>query len=321
MLKEIGGYFELELPPGDMSQLPPGTLVNSGRNALEYVLRTLGNKVRRVWMPYYTCDVVLEPIRRLNFNYSFYHINSDLEITSYPELKGGDYLIVNNYFGIKDRYVYEMADKYGDHLIVDNAQAWYCKPQFGSHFIYSPRKFFGLPDGGVVSCAIDTEIKLPQGFSSDRCNHLLKRIDSDASSGYADFRDNSNQLKEEPLTRMSKLTERLLGAVDFERAKKRRQTNFEYLHSVLAATNRLTLPAMNEFECPMIYPYLTDRLDLRKRLIDNQVYVATYWPNVLEWCHTDSFEYDLTKNMIPLPIDQRYGVDDMKIIDKIIRMA
>lgn len=317
-MKDIGGYFELELPPGDLAQVPPGTLVNSGRNALEYVIRALGNKVRRVWVPYYTCDVVLEPIRRLNLNYSFYHINSDLEITSYPELKGGDYLIVNNYFGIKDRYVHEMADKYGDRLIVDNAQAWYCKPQFGSHFIYSPRKFFGLPDGGVVSCAIDTEIKLTEGFSSGLCSHLLKRIDSGASSGYADFKDNDNQLKEKPLTRMSKITERLLGAVDFEKAKKRRQTNFEYLHSVLAATNRLTLPAMDEFECPMVYPYLVSDSSIRNTLINNHIYVATYWPNIFKWCKPSQLEYEFATNLIPLPIDQRYTTEDMKSIISII---
>ena len=318
-MMEIGGYFELELPESDLSHVPPGVLVNSGRHALEYILRALGNRVRRVLLPYYTCDVVLEPVRRLGLDCAFYHIDSDLEIASCPELEGGDYIIVNNYFGIKDRYVSEMSQKYGDRLIVDNAQAWYCRPQLGSHSIYSPRKFFGLPDGGVACCAVGAEMELPDGFSSGRCSHLLKRIDSGASSGYGDFRSNSHQLREEPLTRMSRLTERLLGSVDFEWAKARRRSNFELLHSVLRATNKLALPPMDEFVCPMVYPYQTDRADLRKTLIDNKVFVATYWSNVLNWCDARTLEYGLAKNILPVPIDQRYSEKEMDRIIEIIK--
>lgn len=317
-MKEIGGYFELELPPADLLSVPNGKLLNSGRHALEYLLKAIGEKVNRVFLPYYTCEVVLEPIRRQNLNYVFYHISPDLEVASYPELKDGDYIVINNYFGIKDRYVSEMVVKYGDRLIVDNAQAWYCPPKTGSHYIYSPRKFFGLPDGGVACHTTDFEIELPEGFSYHRCSHLLKRIDCSPSSGFADFRANSSQLKEEPLTLMSKLTERLLSTINFEWVKTKRRTNFEYLHSALAATNELDLPAMDEFACPMVYPYLNYSSDLRKKLIDNKVFVATYWPNVIDWCGDETTEHKLAKYVIPLPIDQRYDINDMHNILNVI---
>lgn len=318
-MMEIGGYFELEFPKGDMSLVPHGLFVNSGRHALEYILRSLGERVKRVLLPYYTCDVVLEPIKRLNLNYRFYHINPNLEIADTPDLKDGDYLIINNYFGIKDKYIEEMSKNFGEKLIIDNAQAWYCPPQTSSNYFYSPRKFFGLPDGGVVGCPIEYKLELAEGFSANRCSHLLKRIDSGATSGYQDFKSNSIQLKDEPLTRMSKLTERMLSTVDFEWTKIRRRSNFEILHSAMGSTNQLVLPSMDEFACPMVYPYMSGQLDLRKKLIYNKIFVATYWPNVLQWCNEYSLEFIFTRQIIPIPIDQRYGSEEMSYIINIIK--
>ena len=72
--KAIGGYFELELPDYGGFLHDDGVLLNSGRNALEYVLLSLPN-VRHLWIPYYTCDAILEPIKKLDIVYSFYRMN------------------------------------------------------------------------------------------------------------------------------------------------------------------------------------------------------------------------------------------------------
>ena len=76
---------------------------------------------------------------------------------------------------------------------------------------------------------------------------------------------------------------------------------------------------MNGNTVPMAYPYWTNDDSLRKKLIDNRTYVATYWPNVLEWCGENDIEYKLTKYMLPLPCDQRYGNEDVERIFKIIK--
>ena len=53
----------------------------------------------------------------------------------------------------------------------------------------------------------------------------------------------------------------------------------------------------------------------------NKVFVACYWPNVLEWCAESDLEYKLAKQIIPIPIDQRYGVEEMEKIIRIINNA
>lgn len=317
--KPIGGYFELELNRGREFPHSEGILTNSGRHALEYILRGLPKKPNMVWLPSYTCEVVLQPLNNLGIQHQFYAINSNLHIEEYPVLNNNDYIIVNNYFGILDEYMREVSDKYLDKLIIDNSQAWYARELSGIKQFYSPRKYFGVPDGGIALVTKFTDNNLEQDISFDRCSHLLKRIDLGSVAGYMDFRVNSAALAKEPLKRMSKLTEKVLRSIDFEGAKAKRRENFNILHSALRATNKYKIPDLSTFSCPMAYPYVSDNEPLRQRLIDNNIFVATYWPNVFEWCRTDSNEYYLAKHLLPLPVDQRYDAEDMDYIIKIIK--
>ena len=130
-MEAIGGYFELadlvergEFPHND------GVLLNTGRNALEYILRSIGN-VKHVYLPYYTCEVVLEPLKKLNIPYTYYHINSSFEIADELKPQESEYVIANNYYGIKDAYIEKLASQYGDKLIADCAQAFFSNPNLG----------------------------------------------------------------------------------------------------------------------------------------------------------------------------------------------
>lgn len=315
----IGGYFELELPNFGGFPHDDGMLLNSGRNALEYVFQALGD-VKHILIPLYTCDVILESINKLNIPYTFYHIDQHLELRELPSLQRGEYLIYTNYFGIKDEFVKELADYYGSQLIVDNAQAWFTAPIEGVSTIYSPRKFVGLPDGGIAYCSKHIDLNtFEQDISFERCSHLLKRIDLGPSEGYLDFKANSKQLVGQHIKRMSELTKRMLCSIDFGEVKNKRGDNFKFLHESLQTSNLFNIPSEVSFTCPMIYPYLTDDETLRQRLIENKVFVATYWPNVKEWVSKEMLEYDLTERLLPIPVDQRYGIEEMKTIISIIK--
>lgn len=319
-MKPIGGYFELELPEGS-KDFPHAlcTALNSGRHALEFILCQLGNKVKMVHIPYYTCDVILEPLRRLNIGYQFYGIDENLEIKDVPALPEGHYIIANNYFGIKDEYIKRLFYELGTKLIVDNAQAFFAKERLGMKAFYSPRKFVGIPDGGFACTPLDVELDIPKDISTDRSSHLLRRIDSGPSMGYKEFKGHSYQLSKDPMKKMSELSYRILESIDFDEIVRKRRCNFEYLHQTLGPTNLLDIPDMRSFTCPMVYPYRTKDDGLRDKLISNSIFVATYWPNVLNWCKADSIETLFTQEIIPLPIDQRYKEVDMERIVYIIK--
>jgi hypothetical protein len=319
MKSPIGGYFEWEFANHNcVFPHCDGTLVNSGRHALEYTLRSLG-LVKKIYVPYFTCEVVLQPIQRLNISYEFYHINDRLEIANNIQLQEGEYLIYTNYFGIKDDYANFLTNIYGNKLIIDNAQAFFAKSHPQCSQFYSPRKYVGCPDGGIAIVADKIfQYTLPQGLSANKCASLLERTDGDITAGYHSFHNAAAIIASEKLTQMSEITKGILSNLDYGKIVGIRRTNFNYLHVNLATTNKLSpiisAKSLSLIDCPMVYPYWTDNVTLRQRLIDNKVFVAKYWPNVQQWCKPSDLEYQLTEQIVPLPIDQRYGQDEMDYI-------
>lgn len=313
-MDSIGGYFSLELPQREEYH-KHALRLNTGRNCLEYVLQTRGYK--KVYVPYYTCEAVMEPINKLGIPYEYYHIDIHLEIRDHFTLKADEAMLYTNYYGLKQRYVEQLAEKVGTRLIVDNTQAFYAKPLPGIDTFYTCRKFFGVADGAYLYCDAELDEEIEQDYSYDRMTHLLKRIDLSAEEGYADFRRVDDGLDNQPIREMSKLTQRMMLSIDYEAAAKRRRENYLMIHEALGGVNNLELP-LAEDAVPMVYPYLAPVKRLREKLIENKVFVARYWPNVLDWTSKDDIEYLLAYQMQPLPVDQRYGKDDINRIIHII---
>lgn len=310
----IGGYFEWEFPPCKKFSLHPNALfLNSGRHALEYILAGLQD-IKKLWIPYFTCDVILQPLKQLNIPYSFYHINEDLELLDFLELKKSEYILYTNYYGIKDFYVKKLIRYYGKYLIVDNAQALFCQAT-ASHQIYSPRKFMGMPDGGIAVTSIKNYINtLPTDVSFNRCLHLLKRVETNPSEGYLDFKENGKKLAKVPLSQMSNISKNILLSNDLNLIRRRRKMNFKFLHQALQKNNLMNIPCLDSFAAPLVYPYRTNNLDLKKELLNENIFIATYWPNIFSWLKKGDPEYCLTESVICLPIDQRYTTKHMKRI-------
>jgi len=302
----IGGYFELELSRGEEYH-SDAIRLNTGRNAFEYILRA--KKYNKVYLPYYTCDVMLEPITKLNLDYEFYFIDSNfVPIFNYSNVQENEVFVYNNYFGICDEQTREVA-AHCKNLIIDNSQAFYSKPIKCVDTFYSPRKFFGLPDGAYLYTDTLLDYNLERDISYKRCEHLLGRIDSGAETHFHTYKENSKDLSNQPIMEMSNLTKRLLASIDYNTIAQKRRQNFDFLHNKLGDRNILKF-IISATEVPMVYPLFVDNGPLLKqKLIANKIYVATYWPNVFEWAELNSFENELAKNLIAIPVDQRYSID------------
>jgi hypothetical protein len=68
-----------------------------------------------------------------------------------------------------------------------------------------------------------------------------------------------------------------------------------------------------------MYPlYLENGDEVRKQLQEKKIFIPTLWPAVFNLCKETDIEYDLAKNILPIPIDQRYGIEEMEyMIEKI----
>ena len=258
--------------------------------------------------------------------YEFYHINEQLEPAIELQPKADEAVLYVNYFGLKNRYADTFCYAYPN-TILDQTQAFYSEQ--GNKYddksiqcdtFYSCRKYFGVPDGAYLytNCLLDED--LPQDVSYERMTFLTKRIDRSPQEGYADFHANDKSLSEVGMKRMSKLTEAMMAGIDYSAKANKRIHNFHVLDKALRESNRFKWD-MDYGTVPLVYPYLIENgAKLRQRLIDNQFFCARYWPNVMEWCSAEYLEYQLTENLVCIPIDQRYGEEEMNQILENINM-
>lgn len=309
-MEAIGGYFSLELPLREEYH-KDAIRLNTGRNCLEYILRA--KNYNKIYIPYYTCEVILEPFRKIGVEYEFYHVDINLEIRDEIKLKVGEAVLYTNYFGLKQRYIEKLAERVGNRLIIDNTQAFYAKRLEGIDTFYTCRKFFGVADGAYLYTDRQLDEEFEKDESYNRMAHLLKRIDLSAEEGFADFRKADDELDNQPLRWMSKLTQRIMGSIDYQTVAQKRRDNYMTLHNALSEKNSLDLN-LDEDTVPMVYPFFSPLNGLRDKLVKHKVYVARYWPNVLEWTTKDDIEYLLASQMQPLPIDQRCGEEELKKI-------
>lgn len=315
MNEAIGGYFELELRKGEHYHATALRL-NTARNCLEYVLLQRGYK--HVYLPDYTCEVLLEPMAKLNVAYDFYPVDERLEPAMLPELKQDGAILYTNYFGLKEDCVRRMMEQYGERLIVDNAQAFFAQPIEGIDTFYSARKFLGVPDGAYLYTSVPALDGLTQDVSWQRASHLLVRADESAEAGFADYQANNATLHGQDIRRMSRLTDAILGGVDYEDVMRVRRENYRHLNEALVASNKSQLDLSGE-AVPMVYPYWTENGELRRKLQENRVYTATYWACVKRWTKPDAVAYRLAESLIAIPCDQRYGKKEMNRIIEMIR--
>lgn len=55
-------------------------------------------------------------------------------------------------------------------------------------------------------------------------------------------------------------------------------------------------------------------MEIKKKLAEEGIFIPTLWPNVMDEMPLDSIEYDYASNILPLPCDQRYSTNEMRII-------
>ena len=304
-MREIGGYFGLEQFAGQEFH---GNLiaVNNGRNGLLYVLKA--RKISKLYIPYFLCNCISDMCDRYGYPYEYYSISKDFLPVFDKKLTGSEYLYVINYYGqISDETVLQLQQQYGN-VILDNIQAFFQKPVEGVDTVYTCRKFFGVPDGGYVSTSARLDEPISTDISMDRMRHVLGRFEGNASDYYGDFKSSDTLHEELPLRYMSALTHNLMRAVDYDAVAAKRNENYAYLEKALGSRNKLELTTPVG---PYCYPfYCENGMEVKRKLAEKKIYVATLWPNVLQWEGT--LEKDYAENILPLPCDQRYDANDME---------
>ena len=313
--KPIGGYPELEL--NKFSDYHSEALhLNTGRNCLEYILRA--NEYKKIYLPFYICEVIFEPVNKLDIKFDYYHIDENLDPVLTSTLNDDEVFLYVNYFGVKRKTVKKLADKFKN-LIVDNTHDFFSSSLNGIDTFYSARKFFGVPDGAYLYTNKFLRDTFKQDYSHNRMEHLLLNIDKGIEEGYDSFCRNERLLSKQPIRKMSQLTKAILRNINFEIVKKQRNDNFLLLHEILGHKNEFKIEP-DEIDAPFVYPFLYSKgKEIKKKAVDKKIYIDTFWDPVLNKVNRNSIEARLTNNLLPLPVSQMYSFKEIDLLGNFIR--
>ena len=119
---------------------------------------------------------------------------------------------------------------------------------------------------------------------------------------------------------MSKLTRALMDAEDYSCNRQKRQENFTYAHQLLGDINQINPTCyMDEETVPMVYPLVVEDDCLIYKLFAAKHFQGHWWSYICEEQSEDSFEYWISRYVIPITIDQRYGKEELDYLVNVIK--
>lgn len=312
-MREIGGYIEIGRGRG-AEYHKNAVALNCGRSCVEYLIRA--KKIKKLYIPYFLCASVRNLCEKCGCEYELYNITNDFipDLKKIP--KENEFVFVINYYGqLTKKTIGEIKGKYKN-IIMDNTQNFFGMPQDGIDTLYSCRKFFGVPDGAYLYTDSHLDDELETDVSYGKMQFLLGRLELGAEKFYHEYVENNSKFAKENMKYMSMLTHTLLGNEDYDFVKNRRTENFKFLHNELKSKNMLNLIVPDG---PFMYPLLLENGEfVKSKLIEKKIFVPTLWPAVFDVADQNSIESYYSKNIVPIPIDQRYGTEEMKYIVEVL---
>ncbi|MBR0164603.1 MAG: hypothetical protein IJQ12_08015 [Lachnospiraceae bacterium] len=319
---------------------------NTGRSAITHLLQFLGRS-RRVFLPSFICTSVTDAVHRAGNPVVFYPVGEDLQpdssFLSSASPAPGDLVYICQYFGtvIEDdaMELFLSLQKKGILLIEDITMSLLSTAgahfAFGDYLIGSIRKWFAVPDGGILY-GKEKLPELPGDVQSVNeyttyyfTAQMMKQMYLDApdlydKDVYLSLMRHANDVlfSDYTIRPMSDLGMRLLESTDVAQVRKQREDNYRLLHGLLSDEEAITLlPAPADGMIPFCLFLLNEkRDDLLRRLIDADIYCNIHWrPNDA----TDRFPSScaLAKNCLSIPADQRYGASHMQHIATVLKDA
>lgn len=318
---EMGSFIEMSFPKGREWYSAEENIarLNTGRAAIFHAVRIL--ECDTVYIPLYQCDTVEKFLGRKGVKVKKYLQDNNFT----PLIEGVEdnaCIILVNYFGIMStKRMIELSNKYRN-VIIDNSQAFFASPISGAMNVYSARKFVGVPDGAYVIGENAERYceQYEQGYSSDTSIFLLQRIEYGCEGKtYQNRMLNEERIDAEDIKRMSLLTRSILDGADYGSISVKRKKNFQIAHKLFSDVNGIDPYRYYDESCiPMVYPLYVEEEDLMARLLKVKHFQGHWWNYILSLAEEGSFEYRMSKYMIPITIDQRYGEKELSYLRGVI---
>jgi dTDP-4-amino-4,6-dideoxygalactose transaminase len=284
---------------------------SSARSALAALLRQ--QQPRRLWLPSYVCQTLLDGAAEVPI--SWYAVDGRLEI-DLSGVEAGDAVLVVDYFGRS-----ALAERRPDAFVIeDRAQALDPDgPPFGDVLLYSPRKLFGVGDGGLL--VSNQPLPTPEEPGDDTLwapNDARARDPDGLDPGVWRPAFIAREAGFEPDGRaISGRTLAALQGVDWRSEAAARRANWAVL---AAGLGDLALwPERDVAFTPLAFPILVaDAAAMSAWLADRRIWAPRHWAEVPSPIPFTA-AHDLARRCLSLPLDGRYGASDMARIVEAVR--
>ncbi|MCB2209899.1 DegT/DnrJ/EryC1/StrS family aminotransferase [bacterium] len=321
----VGGMFGMHLFPDNGATEPAflnqnSLCLNNARSGIWLLTKLLNPK--QVWCPSYLCHTIVHAVMETKTPIKFYEMDYDLKIASHQwirEVQPRDLVIFINYFGfISDlNFAKEVKDKQA-WVLADCSQALLTKHEneYYDFTLFSPRKFIGVPDGGIVNPIQNNqldnvELRQPSedwwmlGFTASVLRREFDRFGGERP-WYKLFRETEINSPIGPY-RMSELSNRLIRKnFNYQLITNRRRENYKLL--LKALENIALFPELPDNVVPLGFPVRIDNRDkVREALYSYQIYPPVHWTMHEIIPSTFKESHALSNNIMTLPCDQRYN--------------
>ena len=339
---EIGSEYELadfdncDFFPKNKSSLD-SKFVFSGRTAIELVLLNEPN-VRKVLLPSYCCNSMIDPFIKRDINIDFYDVNyKDGLRIELDIINDVDCILWCNYFGFNTTMPnLEDFTTDGGIIIEDITHSFLSDNNSdiqSDYLVASLRKWTSVLSGGYVASRkkkLDTDnFKNPSKIFLDekklamtmKADYISRTRDINKNEFLRIFAKTTDRIRDNySKVRIDEYSKRYLISANYDRYREVRRSNARFLYDELSDCDDIKfLFPLDEMDCPLFVPIVLDnkvRNDLRKELIKNHIYCPIHWPKPELNC--DSNLYDLELSLVR---DQRYGYKDMKRIAEVIKRS
>jgi dTDP-4-amino-4,6-dideoxygalactose transaminase len=220
-----------------------------------------------------------------------------------------------------------LKKKYNFLIIEDTTHSLFSNKRcVGDYCICSLRKWFPIPDGGVLYSPRNlSKIEVPllvNDWWEDRLQAMFQKADYfQGNTGIKpEFRRRflacEEKLDNQTIPyKMSEKSLNLLKKYDVCTMIKKRLENSKLLEQYISRCPTLQPVAMvGNSQVPLFFTVLVaDRDNLRLRLTQKGIYCAVHWPLYEELRHIEEAVF-CNRHELSIPIDQRYGKDEMHYI-------
>lgn len=308
--------------------------VFSGRTAIETIIKNIPH-MKKILLPSYCCDSMIEPFRRADIKVNFYDVNYKeklvVQLENYEEV---DAILWCNYFGFAvNKPDFSIFIAKGGIVIEDITHSFLSDKAFdkcSKYLVASIRKWGPVLSGGYCASTKEVLKNKPNRNPSQEFlilkkegmllkKEFLKRNQQIDKKGFLDKFAISNKWLAENyfnLT-MDEESKNIFLCHDWELNRQIRRENAKVLYAGLKNHKGIDfLFKEEEMDCPLFVPIIIKnnrRDEIRKKLIENKIYCPVHWPKPNDRCESNLYDLELS-----LICDYRYDVSDMQRIVSVL---